>query len=76
MLDSLREEIDKLDDEIIFLLDKRFEIVKKIKNLNLKKNIEDKKREEKILSKITSDFIKNIYKEIFKNSKNLQKDKI
>jgi chorismate mutase len=75
MLKNLREEIDKLDDEIIFFLEKRFEIVKKIKNLNLKKNIEDKKREEKILSKISSNYIKNIYKEIFKNSKNLQKNK-
>jgi chorismate mutase len=73
MLNNIRDEIDKLDDKIILLLEKRFEIVKKIKTLQLKKNIEDKKREEKILNKTSSDYIKNIYKEIFKNSKNLQK---
>jgi chorismate mutase len=73
MLNNIRDEIDKLDDKIILLLEKRFEIVKKIKTLQLKKNIEDKKREDKILNKTSSNYIKNIYKEIFKNSKNLQK---
>ncbi|NGX56583.1 MAG: hypothetical protein K1060chlam5_00826 [Candidatus Anoxychlamydiales bacterium] len=74
MLKKLREEIDKIDNEVIILLEKRFEIVKKIKYLKLKERVEDKNREEEILKKISSQYIIDIYKTIFENSKLSQKD--
>ena len=72
MLKNIRDQIDALDKEIVSNLEKRFNLVLKMKNLNLKKNIEDKKREKDILRKIENDEIKNIYKEIFKISKKIQ----
>ena len=74
-LKKIREEIDLVDTEIITLLEKRFEIVNKLKDLKLKKDVTDENREEEILNKISSNIIKNIYLEIFKNSKEIQKIK-
>ncbi len=71
-LEKLRNQIDKIDNKIIALLKKRLQIAKNIKKF--KKNIKDSKREEKILAKIDSIYIQDIYKAIFKNSKKLQKD--
>ena len=73
-LGKLRNQIDKIDDKIIFLLEKRLQIAKKIKKY--KKKIIDTNREKEILSKIHSKYIKDIYKSIFKNSKKFQKEKI
>ncbi len=74
-LKKIRKEIDLVDTEIITLLEKRFEIVNKLKDLKLKKDVTDENREEEILNKISSNIIKNIYLEIFKNSKEIQKIK-
>jgi len=71
-LDNYRKKIDEIDDKIILLLEKRLLIAKK--TIKHKKKTYDPKREEFILSKIKSPYIKNIYKEIFKNSKKLQKE--
>ena len=38
-LKKLREEIDKIDDEILDLLDKRMSIVKEVGELKLKSNV-------------------------------------
>lgn len=70
-LDELRKKIDILDDEIINLLEKRLKLSQETKKL--KKNIFDKKREENILSKIASPYIKEIYIKILKISKRMQK---
>ncbi len=71
---NIRKKIDKIDDKIIILLEKRLLLAKELKKI--KKKIKDKKREDEILSKIKSIFIKDIYKTIFKNSKKVQKNDI
>lgn len=73
-LGKLRKQINKIDDKVISLLEKRLEIVKNIKKY--KEKITDKNREKEILSKINSVYVKDIYKAIFKNSKKVQKEKI
>jgi len=71
---NIRKKIDKIDDKIIDLLEKRFLLAKEVKKF--KKKIKDKKREEEILSKIKSIYIQDIYKIILKNSKRMQKNDI
>ncbi len=67
-----RKNIDQIDNEIIFLLGKRFNIVKKIGRLKKKKGLLplDKKRWEKVLvtrkkwgtrKKLDPDFIEKIF---------------
>ena len=82
-LNSLRNKIDKIDNEIIDLLNDRFDIVKEIGEYKKENNIpvEDKTREEIILQILDTKLsdspykkeIKNIYKELFTQSKNKQK---
>lgn len=52
-LTILREEIDKIDDQLVFLLAKRAEVVLKIKEFKKKKKIRivDKKREKEVLQR-------------------------
>jgi chorismate mutase len=69
MLKKIRSEIDKIDYKIIKLLEKRLELASK--TIKYKKKVLDKKREEKILKKIKSNYIKDIYLTIFKNSKKI-----
>ena len=64
-IDEIREEIDKIDDEIISCLEKRFSYVLKIE----RKKLTDKKREDFILAKIKCPYIKKVYKAIFANAK-------
>ncbi len=73
-LKDFRDEIDKIDDKIISLLEKRFEIINKIKKLKKEMNLEiaDIKREEEILQKTKFFYIKEIYKSILENSKKSQ----
>lgn len=66
---NLREQIDIIDDQIIELLEKRFELIKQI--APYKEHLTDEKRENEILKKINNPFIQDIYREIFKNSKYL-----
>lgn len=80
-LSALRNEIDLIDNQIIELLDRRFdlssEIGKEKKQLNM--NINDTSREDFILNKIIhvnsnyTNEISEIYKEIFVQSKRIQK---
>jgi chorismate mutase len=70
-LEKFRKEIDFIDSKIIKLLEKRLKVVSKIKPF--KKKLTDKKREREILEKITSPYIQNIYKSIFKASKQIFK---
>jgi shikimate dehydrogenase len=71
-LKKLRNQLDKLDDKIIPLLEKRLALAKETKKH--KKKIHDKNREEEILTKIKSKYIQEIYKAIFKSSKKIQKE--
>ena len=83
-LKELRNTIDFIDDEILLLLEERFEKVSKI--IELKKNnnipILNSKREDIIYNKIIKEhqnnniyFIK-IYKKIIEQSKSYQKHKL
>ena len=82
-LNSLRNKIDKIDNEIIDLLNDRFNVVKEIGEYKKENNIpvEDKTREEIILQILDTKLsdspykeeIKNIYKELFTQYKNKQK---
>ena len=74
MIDDLREKIDQIDDQVIPLLEERLKLAKEIKKFKKKGKIFDPKRESQILSKIKSHYIQDIYKTIFKNSKEVQQD--
>ena len=71
-LEEIRKEIDTIDDELIQLLEKRFQLVANL--LDQKKSLTDKSREAEILSKTDSPYIQNIYRTIFKNSKQMLLD--
>jgi len=81
---ELRQEIDKIDDEILELLNKRKEIIKDITVLKKELNepIYDKDRERQLLEKLKikskekdldENFVSSIYEIILKNSKEEQK---
>ncbi len=79
VIDELREEIDKVDRDIVSLLNRRIELVldiSKHKKMN-KLAVEDLAREKKILSnlygnKLDDEYLKNIYEVIFRYSKSKQ----
>jgi chorismate mutase len=85
-LKKIRNDIDEIDEKIIFLLSDRINLiyeVGEIKKLN-KIKIYDKNREKEVfenvkrlskLKKIPIKTIMNIYKIILKESKNIQNDK-
>lgn len=76
---TLRNKIDDIDNEIIALLDSRFELSKEIGKEKAKENIAitDQNREKEILAKTekakNKDAIKTTYKTIFEQSKKIQK---
>ena len=69
-LAEIRKKIDKLDDEIISLLEKRLDLACQTKKF--KTHIVDKEREKEILRKISSKDICEIYRLIFHYSKKKQ----
>lgn len=80
-LKELRENIDEIDQRIIHLLEKRFDIVEKIAKLKSTHGleIEDNAREDMVLknwmkatSKIQPEFIKKIVNLVLDYSKNIQ----
>ncbi len=78
-IQKLREEIDKVDAEIVHLLNRRIELVLEMSRhkKQSKMPVEDLLRESEILSNLSGDkldeeFIKNIYKVIFSYSKSKQ----
>lgn len=81
-LKEIRENINKIDKEIIKLLEKRFDLSKKVRayKISHNKKIYDPVREKEILKKIKEDnpkygkYFVEIYKEIMDQSKNLQKE--
>lgn len=82
MIDELRKEIDKLDNEIIALLDKRFDCSKAIgeEKKKIQKQVLDSNREQIILDKVEAQsnkehapYIQEIYKKIMEQSREYQK---
>ncbi len=68
-MDEIRKEIDKIDDKIIPLLEKRHKLIKEI--AKKKKPLTDKNREEFILNKCPSIYSRSIFKKIFQLSKKI-----
>jgi chorismate mutase len=71
-LEKIRSEIDKIDVKICHLLDKRLQL--SLQTKPFKQKLQDKTREKAILSKISSKYLKSIYRSILKNSRQCQKD--
>lgn len=78
-LKEIRNRIDLLDSRILRILNDRMELALMAKKL--KSSIEDKDREKEIIERIrmnstgliNAEFVENVYTEILKESKNLQK---
>ncbi|HJN58574.1 MAG TPA: chorismate mutase [Dehalococcoidia bacterium] len=74
---NLRKKIDRLDLELIKVIDKRQKIANEIVKIKIKNEIpiEDLKREKEIInqlskkSKLSNEFIEDIFQVIFKKSK-------
>jgi chorismate mutase len=71
-----RKKIDKIDNKIVKLLEKRFGIVNRLKKLKKKNsiNMEDKRREKEIKlryknSKLPKCFVDNFFNLLFKEAK-------
>ena len=85
ILEKLRNNIDKVDDQIFDLILKRFDYVEKIGNIKKKMNmpVDDKAREkiiierlsEKLSTKINYKEVKKIIGPIISISKDLQRQK-
>lgn len=85
-LNSLRKKINKIDNNLLKLISKRFEICKKIGKFKNKNNIKiyDKKREKLIFKnlkekskkyKLNEKCIEKVFKIIIKNSREIQINK-
>lgn len=72
---ELREQIDQLDDQIIELLQKRFEVTDTVGEVKktLKTSVYNPTREAVIYDKMKDDSIKKVYQCIIEESKNRQK---
>ena len=82
-IDALRQEINAIDTQLLHLLDKRFQQVRKIKDKKAEKSlqVEDKEREQTILhqlqrvkteSKLSPEFIERLWSVIFDEAKRTQ----
>lgn len=72
-LDSLRSEIDRIDDSIVALLEKRLEVARQIAMVDWKKPVFDQIRQKAILNRLNEQFpemdskaLNAIYAEIMK----------
>lgn len=79
-IEKLRKEIDKVDGEIILLLNRRIQLVMSIRKLKKLHGlpIEDLSREEEIISGLEfggldERFVRDVYQIIFSHSKTKQK---
>jgi len=81
-LKSLRRKMNRIDKKIVALLEKRFEVSKKIGEYKLKNHllVEDKKREKEILasrtknSSLSKNFTRKLFNLIFNESKRIQRN--
>ena len=78
-IEDLRKQIDMLDDELMKLLSKRYDVSKQIGDIksSSKKEVLDLKREDYVLNKAKkhnhSKQIELVYKAIMSESKNIQR---
>jgi len=70
-----RKQLDKIDSQVIKLLEKREKISKKIGQYKKKNKIkvQNKSREKQILKKLNKNYLKHIFKIIIRNSREIQK---
>lgn len=75
-LNDIRKQIDKIDDEIATLLDKRFSLVEQVAmaKIGIKKQVRDTSREDSILARVSenakhTDSVRAIFKNIFSESR-------
>lgn len=84
ILDYFRQQIDTIDEEIIYLLSRRFEIVRQIWIIKKENNIQllQKDRWEKVMNNlmkeaddkwVNKEFVKAIWEEIHKEALRLEK---
>lgn len=80
-LNDIRNEIDKIDDEIAMLLDKRFALVEQVAaaKIGINKQVRDTAREESILARVSksvmhADSVSAVFKNIFSASRANQTD--
>ena len=77
----MRKKIDLIDESLMSLLNKRASIAKAIGKIKLKESlpIQNKEREEEILSKAerfdNSNFISSVFTKIIKESRKIQEEK-
>lgn len=73
-LKILRRKIDKIDEKIIKLLQKRAKAIKKIRQIKAKLGLRvvDKERENEILEKLEGIYEKEIFKKILAQSRKIQ----
>lgn len=73
-LEKIRKQLDRLDDNISKLLQKRAKLLSDVKKIKENEGIriKDPKREEFILGKMESNFEKQIFKKILSESRKLQ----
>ncbi|CAM3346836.1 chorismate mutase [Vagococcus fessus] len=86
MLKKQRQEIDRIDQEIISLLEARLDVVNEVVGIKEQENIEvlDSDREKKILDKVGmtvinkeyAPVIKELYQEMMRVSKEYQSSKL
>lgn len=86
MLKKQRQEIDRIDQEIISLLEARLDVVNEVVGIKEQENIEvlDSDREKKILDKVGATVInkeyapviKELYQEMMRVSKEYQSSKL
>ena len=78
---ELREEVNEIDNKIMKLIVRRFDIALDIGKYKIKNKllIEDKKREEEIInsrinsSKLSENFVRELFNLIFEESKHIQR---
>lgn len=75
-LQKIRQEIDKIDQKIAILLQKRAEKSKKIALIkqNQKLKVTDPNREKKILENLETEYEKEIFKKILQQSRKIQRE--
>lgn len=66
-LAEIRKIIDTVDDQIIPLLQQRFHLIAQLKPY--KTSLTDRKREAEILSKISSHWVRAVYRNMFRVAK-------
>lgn len=85
ILEKLREQVDNTDKEILYLIKRRLQTIKKIAKYKFENNleIEDLDREDKVILdktrlsitlNLNESFIREIFETIVKESKVVQKD--